>query len=87
MKTSIVPLVGVSQKTKLEILSLLFPNEDQSMAPTRSGNVLCHCLHPELASCGDIWQEVKEICPATFLISEGKNNYLWSWLTPCGSVN
>lgn len=62
----------------------LWPQQEVVMC---CGNVPCHCFHPELASCGDIWQEVKKICPATFLISEGKNNYLWSWLTPCGSVN
>lgn len=46
MKTSTVPLAGVSQKTELEILSLLSPNMDQSMAPTRASNVLYALLPP-----------------------------------------
>lgn len=46
MKTSTVPLAGVSQKTELEMLSLLSPNMDQSMAPTRASNVLYALLPP-----------------------------------------
>lgn len=40
MQTSIVPLPGISQKTKLAILPLLSPDIKQSVAQTRANNGL-----------------------------------------------
>lgn len=51
-----------------------------------------HCYHPArfykvwLKRYGPIWKKVKEICPGTFLVSEGKNAYPCNLLTPCESV-
>lgn len=87
MKTSIVPLAGVSQRQSwkscpcyLQIWINLWPQQEPVMC-------CMHCFHPELASCGATREKMNEICPRTFLISEGKNNYPWGWLTPFGSVN
>lgn len=65
MKTSTVPLAGVSQKTELEMLSLLSPNMDQSMAPTRASNVLYALLPP--------W--VRKLWSCT---GEGERNLPWN---------